>query len=422
MSRARDASRLSNSNIFTVGPTNNVGVGSTTPDVKLDVQDGTIEAGSFIGPLTGNVTSNQINVGSAITIRSSDNVARFGTNASIAANTGVVIGSVFIGDGSGLTNVVGSGSSGIIVKSGGVTVGTASTIDFADNITVSQISAGICTVRAIADSSVNYWPKTSVGIHTLGNVGVGTTNPTSTLTVEGSVNLIGIVTVSNLRSPNVIITGVSTFGSVSINSSLSTINIGSGVTIKTTGIDVYSTAINSSGMNVSGIVTATAFNGVGVVPTGAVFHFASQYAPSGYLICNGDIIPFGIGTVQGITADFTALYTVIGNTYGSSGALPDLRGEFIRGWDNARGADTGRLFGSFQSWAIQNITSNSTGHNRTDFGAQPNGASAYTADGISGLGGGGVPYRGVSFDASRVVQTANETRPRNLALLPCIKY
>ena len=430
MSRAREASRLSNSNIFTVGPSNNVGVGSTTPDVKLDVQDGTIEAGSFVGPLTGNVTSNQINVGSAITIRSSDNVARFGTNASIAANTGVVIGSVFIGDGSGLTNVVGSGSSGIIVRSGGITVGTASTIDFADNITVSQISAGICTVRAVADSSVNYWPKTSVGISTLGNVGVGTTNPTSTLTVRGSVDvsgstiITGITTVSNLNSSNIVVTGVGTFGSININSSTNRINIGSGVTITTSGINVFNTTVNSSGMSVSGVVTATSFNGVGVVPTGAVFHFASQFAPSGYLVCNGDTVPFGVGTVQGITADFSALYLIVGSSYGPAGKLPDLRGEFIRGWSNDRvGVDSGRSFGSSQNFATSandlSVSPSSHSHSYTDESNSNTGG---------GAGGGGAwtgtnnYSRTTGATSLSIVSTATETRPRNLALLPCIKY
>ena len=410
MSRARDSSRLSNSNVFTVGENNNVGVGSTTPDVKLDVQGGTIEAGTFLGPLTGNVTSNQINVGSAITIKSSDNIANFGTNASIAANTGVVIGSVFIGDGSGLTNVVGSGSSGIIVRSSGITVGTASTIDFADNITVSQISAGICTVSAIADSSVNYWPQTSAGISTLGNVGVGTTNPTSKLTVQGSVNLVGVTTISNLNTPSIIVTGVGTFGSITINSSTNKINVGSAITVATTAIDVFNTTIDSSGMNVSGIVTATSFSGVGVVPTGAVFHFASQFAPAGYLACNGDTVPFGVGTVQGITADFSALYLIVGSSYGPAGKLPDLRGEFIRGWDSGRGVDSGRSFGSFQVDDFRSHTHTFTDYYNTSFSVFSN--SGWAA---------GNRWANTSANVTNAAG-GTETRPRNVALLPCIKY
>jgi microcystin-dependent protein len=279
MSRARDASRLSNSSVFSVGPTNNVGVGSTTPDVKLDVQDGTIEAGSFVGPLTGNVTSNQINVGSAITISSSDNVANFGTNASIAANTGVVRATVFVGDGSGLTNFVGIGS-GVSVASGGVPVGTAATINFTDNITVSQISAGICTVSAIADSSINYWPQTSAGIHTLSNVGVGTTNPTSTLTVRGSVNLIGITTISDLRVSNIVASGVGTF---------STIQVGSAVTLRTSGIEAYNVNIDSGGLRVAGVATASSFVGNGTIPVGGIIMWSGLLAaiPTGWALCDG---------------------------------------------------------------------------------------------------------------------------------------
>ena len=61
--------------------------------------------------------------------------------------TGVVTASGFVGDGSGLTGVTGSGS-GIIVKDGGSTVGTAGTIDFGTNLSVSPASAGIVTVTS----------------------------------------------------------------------------------------------------------------------------------------------------------------------------------------------------------------------------------------------------------------------------------
>jgi len=61
--------------------------------------------------------------------------------------TGVVTASGFVGDGSGLTGVTGSGS-GIIVKDGGSAVGTAGTIDFGTNLSVSPASAGVVTVTA----------------------------------------------------------------------------------------------------------------------------------------------------------------------------------------------------------------------------------------------------------------------------------
>ena len=61
--------------------------------------------------------------------------------------TGIITATNFIGDGSGLTGVTASGS-GIVVKDGGSVVGTAATIDFGSNLSVSAISSGIVTVTA----------------------------------------------------------------------------------------------------------------------------------------------------------------------------------------------------------------------------------------------------------------------------------
>ena len=48
MSRARELSKLANPGIFSVDSSNNVGVGSTTPDAKLDVV-GVVSATQFFG-------------------------------------------------------------------------------------------------------------------------------------------------------------------------------------------------------------------------------------------------------------------------------------------------------------------------------------------------------------------------------------
>lgn len=161
------------------------------------------------------------------------------------------------------------------------------------------------------------------------------------------------------------------------------------------------------------------------VPTGAVFHFAASSAPTGYLKANGDTIPNGSGTVQGVTADFSALYAVIGSTYGSAGQLPDLRGEFLRGWDDSAGVDSGRTFGSSQtdSTALPNNpfgTSNPGNHNHSYVTNQGTGG---------GQGGGGADTGSTSkttSDNGAHTHTINggdpETRPRNIALLACIKY
>ena len=77
-----------------------------------------------------------LEVGTAITATSS------GVNV-----TGIVTATQFVGDGSGLTGVTGSGS-GVVIKHDGSAIGTASTINFSTNLDVSAISAGIVTITA----------------------------------------------------------------------------------------------------------------------------------------------------------------------------------------------------------------------------------------------------------------------------------
>jgi hypothetical protein len=125
---------------------------------------------------------------------------------------GVITATSFSGDGSGLTGVVGSGS-GIVIKDSGSLVGTAGTIDFGDNLSVSTISAGVVTVTGSAGGGSSQWVTTGVGIHTLSNVGIGTTNPTSALTVKGNTSLetLSVSGVSTLTS------NVSVGGTISVD-------------------------------------------------------------------------------------------------------------------------------------------------------------------------------------------------------------
>jgi len=80
------------------------------------------------------------------------------------------------------------------------------------------------------------------------------------------------------------------------------------------------------------------------VPPGVIMMYGSNTPPSGWLECNGAAIS---------RTTYSALFSVIGITYGAGDGsttfnLPDLRGEFVRGWDHGRGADPNRLFGSAQ--------------------------------------------------------------------------
>ncbi|MDE9550389.1 phage tail protein [Xenorhabdus bovienii] len=77
------------------------------------------------------------------------------------------------------------------------------------------------------------------------------------------------------------------------------------------------------------------------LPVGVPVPWPTEIPPEGWLICNGDSFD-------------TVKYPKLALAY-PSGILPDLRGEFIRGWDNERGVDTPRKVLSWQegSYLVQ---------------------------------------------------------------------
>lgn len=142
-------------------------------------------------------------------------------------------------------------------------------------------------------------------------------------------------------------------------------------------------------------------NGADVAPVGIPQPWPLAVAPSGWLICNG------------ATFD-TAMYPYLAAAY-PSGKLPDLRGEFIRGWDAGRGVDAGRAILSAQGDAIRNITGviNALGAEGGAFYDKSVPAKTSWVH-----WGGENTFHDVhtyGFDASRVVPTASENRPRNIA-------
>ncbi len=176
-----------------------------------------------------------------------------------------------------------------------------------------------------------------------------------------------------------------------------------------------------------------------LVPTGTVIHVAGATAPAGWLIANGDTIPNGTGTVQGVTADFSGLFTALGTTYGGAGVLPDLRGQFIRSWNSGANADgdtsaldTGRVRGSDQDDATALPTTAFTGTTNTtgshSHSYDRTGENNVTRDpgAAASNQGAGATNTSTAGDHSHTC-TINgggdaETRPTNVALLAVIKY
>ena len=137
-----------------------------------------------------------------------------------------------------------------------------------------------------------------------------------------------------------------------------------------------------------------------VVPAGIIMLWASTTVPAGWLECNGQS-----------TTGYAALAAVVGAN------VPDLRGEFVRGWDNGRGIDPARSIKSAQSDAFQGHFHDFYSDNEQTSGGgggrsvrakntlQPNGTvGSASTDGINGS-----------------PRTSSETRPRNIALMYIIK-
>jgi len=160
---------------------------------------------------------------------------------------------------------------------------------------------------------------------------------------------------------------------------------------------------------------------------GEVAFFACSTPPSGWLKANGAAVS---------RTTYAALFAAIGTTFGAGDGrttfnLPDLRGEFLRCLDDGRNIDRGRRLGTAQGDSIRNIigkldgSAMGSGNQVLEGKMIASGAigTTYQQRQWSGdQGGWGEQSVSFDFDASRVVPTANENRPRNVALLACIKY
>lgn len=174
------------------------------------------------------------------------------------------------------------------------------------------------------------------------------------------------------------------------------------------------TAASTSFNNTASGLTATHVEGAineavsmipAPVPAGTITYFASSTPPIGYIKANGAAVS---------RTAYAALFTAIGTTFGvGDGAttfnIPDLRGEFIRSWDDGMGIDVNRVFGS---WQVDDFKSHT---HSLPYGPNAGGGSyalnnVYNAIPLSG-------YTGATQTSGGV-----ETRPRNIALLACIKY
>ncbi|MGO4738660.1 hypothetical protein AB4099_19080 [Bosea sp. 2KB_26] len=169
---------------------------------------------------------------------------------------------------------------------------------------------------------------------------------------------------------------------------------------------------------------ANAVSNAGVA-AGAILPYQMTTAPAGWLKANGaavslisypGLLAIYVGNTDNPTA--TSGYRCANpanpngtrSTTGDYIVLPDYRGEFLRGWDDGRGIDTGRTIWSAQAHMFQD-------HNHE--------LTAYAAAGSFAQTGASVALSNVGNTAISFAKSGNfgsETRGRNLAALFCIKY
>ena len=165
-------------------------------------------------------------------------------------------------------------------------------------------------------------------------------------------------------------------------------------------------------------------------PAGSMMMWPKSTPPTGWLVRDGSALS---------RTAYAALFAVIGTTFGTGNGsttfnLPDDRGIFERGWDNGAGMDSGRAFGSYQADAFQGHRHSASSSHNLQVKADNSGAGNSTVQTVRSQGT-GAPYNqnvigGVtttitndgSTGSSGTARVDDETRPKNRAYLPIIKY
>ncbi|HWL28735.1 MAG TPA: phage tail protein [Burkholderiaceae bacterium] len=162
------------------------------------------------------------------------------------------------------------------------------------------------------------------------------------------------------------------------------------------------------------------------VPAGVVLPYAGPVPPAGWLLCDGSNVS---------RTTYAKLFAAVGTTYGvgdgsTTFKLPDLRGEFVRGLDNARGVDAARTLGSAQTDTMQQVTGTLLSRTGTAaIGAITASTGPFSTAVKAGTPGAPLTFDPsnqnldvTTFDLSKSARTSTETRPRNVAMNYIIKF
>ncbi len=325
-------------------------------------------------------------------------------------------------------------SQSAIVAGSATVLATARTISLAGDATGSVSfngSANVTITTVVNNASTADTLTTARSITLAGDV-------TGTTTFNGSANVTITTTVaddSHNHTGYVLKAGDTMTGSLGVGSFIA-LTAGTGNISAATGTfsgNVSASGYNSSGFPITNVGAPTAgtdaatkdyADSVGV-PPGTVLAWAGQPGiPAGYFECNGASL---------VRTSYPELFAAIGTTYGAASGttfnVPDLRGQFIRGYDSGGAIDPGRVYGSYQQDAIQ--------YHKHWSGWAESGGASFGQSAVYGAWGSGDSdgdnymfktssgvtdgYGNPNSEAGLSLMTS-ETRPKNIAMRFIIKY
>ena len=283
MTRARELAKLGNPNVITVDASNNIGIGSTTPDAKLDV------GGAFIVGSGASITEDGEAVFSGVctavglNVTGSD-VSGVGTQGLNIEATGAVVSGVstFYGDtnvGSGITLYPAAGivsCAQVTVRTGGLSVDGQANLD-------ELVVAGVATFSAAAypsidvDGQVNLDEVVVAGVATFSAYPALDANEEVQVGASVQLGLAGIVTAVGL---DIATGGVDIDGQLDVDE------------LVVAGVSTFSAAIDANvGANLAGGLTVDQVNCSGVST------FAGILTCSSHIYCQNQLHVSGIGSI-----------------------------------------------------------------------------------------------------------------------------
>tara|TARA_B100002019_G_scaffold273756_1_gene270111 strand:+ start:276 stop:1154 length:879 start_codon:yes stop_codon:yes gene_type:complete len=196
-------------------------------------------------------------------------------------------------------------------------------------------------------------------------------------------------------------------------------------------VKLATNSVTSAKIEDGAITTAKLNASITLIPTGMIAPFPTSGVPTGWLECNGAAVS---------RTTYADLFALISDDYGNGDGsstfnLPDLRGQFIRGFANGQSTDpdrasrtdrgdgtTGDAVGTKQDHAVEqhsHRTPATSGYNGNTSNTTyySKGGSGYS----SSLAHGGPIWTSSYSSNPNIKVSSNETRPKNVSMLYCIK-